>query len=570
MMNSDLISEQNDRHLVSQLNNARYASLTSRAVTDPARGIIDRLMDILEGREEYRKTRKNKRSKKAQYAVRRAMEGFVGDLLRAQQDEESGGWVYRSLKANSFSGEAVSYRNFQVVLESLNNFVEQKTGYQERYNLFDPGGPSLPIRGKASRFRLAPHFIEYCGDYGVDVRDINDHFIQDLPQHPLVKKSRSTRAPWGAKVRGKTMKFERAGKAQQLEQQVRDLNEFLDRFDLRGGAHRGYVRIFNQGDHASFDWNKGGRLYSQGDNSYQRLKQDDRLRMTINGEEVCEVDIRASYLTIYHAHHGAPLDPERDPYELPDFPTEARNVVKLWFVATFGNNDHLERWPREIAANYREKHGQRIGKRYPVKRIREIAVQQYPLLENWGTEEFGWADLMFLESEAMLGAMIQLMSQGIPSLTVHDSLIVPVSKRDIAQEVLKDHYRQQTGAWPVLNLEYPLPAEPAMRDDLVFTDADFGDGKDDDQRFANEEEGVYTAQEDDDPYGFADREEDDHELASQNGDGADNNHATGRQQQDWSSDSEEDAEGEDRYRHSSQTEADSNDDYNDYDSSQYF
>jgi hypothetical protein len=562
--------DQRQQIFVDQLNNARYASLTSRAVTDEARCIIDRLMEFLEGREEYRKSRKNKRSEKARYAVRRAMEGFVGDLLRAQQDEESGGWVYRSLKINSFSGEAVSYRNFHAVLDSLGNFVEHKTGYQERSNLAGPGGPSLPIRGKASRFRATPIFIEYCRDRGLDVGDINDHFIEDLPQHPLVKRAGSARDQYGTKVRGKTMKFERAGKGLQLEQQLRHLNNFLDGVDLRGGSHRGYVRIFNQGDHSGFDWNKGGRLYSQGDNSYQRLKQNARLRMTINDEAVCEIDIRASYLTIYHAQHGAPLDPERDPYDLPGLGADARDVVKLWFVATFGNNGHLERWPREIAADYQQKYGHRIGKCYPVSRVRQIALQQYPLLEKWGSEKFGWADLMFLESEAMLGAMIQLMDDGIPTLTVHDSLLVPVSERDIAQDVLKDRYRRQIGAWPVLNLKYPLPPEPTTRDDLGITDADFREGEDADQRFANEEEGVYTAQEDDDPYGFADREEDDDERASQNHDDeADNDQATGRQQQNWSSHSEEDVEGEDA-PHSGQRGANRNDSYNDYDSSQHF
>jgi hypothetical protein len=256
------------------------------------------------------------------------------------------------------------------------------------------------------------------------------------------------------------MKFERTGKALELEEQVRDLNNFLDGFDLRGGSHRGYVRIFNQGDHPSFDWSKGGRMYSQGDDSYQRLSQDDRRRMTINGEPVCEIDIRASYLTIYHAHFGAPLDPERDPYGLPGLPGDARGVVKLWFVATFGNNGHLERWPREIAAEYREKHGHPIGKRYPVKRIREKALAQFPLLTKWGTEDFGWPDLMFIESQAMILAMRDLMwNGGIPSLTVHDSLIVPVSKREVAEQMLSVHYRDQTGVSPVLRVHDPLPSK---------------------------------------------------------------------------------------------------------------
>ena len=257
-----MIVEQRNPELVEQLSNARYASLTSRAVTDAARGIIDRLMEDLERREEYRKSRKNKRSKKAAFAVRRTMEGFVGDLLRARRDVNCWGWVYRSLKANSFSGESVSYRNFQLVLQSLGDFIEHKIGFQERFDGFDPGSPSLPLRGKSSRFRAAPHFIDYCREHGVEVSEINEHFIEDLPQKPLVLKSGSTRAPWGTKVRGRTMKFERAGKAHDREEQVRSLNEYLDRFDLRGGSHRGYVRIFNQGDDPGFDWNKGGRLYT--------------------------------------------------------------------------------------------------------------------------------------------------------------------------------------------------------------------------------------------------------------------------------------------------------------------
>ena len=41
-------TDQHDNELVDQLNSARYASLTSRAVTDEARGVIDRLMEFLE------------------------------------------------------------------------------------------------------------------------------------------------------------------------------------------------------------------------------------------------------------------------------------------------------------------------------------------------------------------------------------------------------------------------------------------------------------------------------------------------------------------------------------------
>jgi hypothetical protein len=83
-----------------------------------------------------------------------------------------------------------------------------------------------------------------------------------------------------------------------------------------------------------------------------------------------------------------------------------------------------------------------------VKRIREKALKLYPLLEKWGTEDFGWPDLMFTESQAMIGAVSELMSLGIPSLSVHDSLIVPASKQEIAEIGFLSRLRVGNGARP--------------------------------------------------------------------------------------------------------------------------
>jgi hypothetical protein len=260
--------QQVNREVVQQLNDAKYASLTSRAVSAPARALVERLTRRVEWEELEKKTRKTKRGEKASFTLRRAVEGIIGDLLRAYSDKKSGGWVFRSRKVNSFSGGEISYRNFATIMENIDNLIETKVGHQEWSNGFDAGGPRLPIRTKATRFRAKPEFIQLCERNGVDVSRIADHFIPELPRYPLVKKAGSVRDPYGAKVRGKPMRFERIGKAKELEQQVRDLNDFLDNFEIGGGLHRGYIRVFNQGDHPSFDWNKGGRVYSQGDDSY--------------------------------------------------------------------------------------------------------------------------------------------------------------------------------------------------------------------------------------------------------------------------------------------------------------
>jgi hypothetical protein len=79
---------------------------------------------------------------------------------------------------------------------------------------------------------------------------------------------------------------------ERLEANVRELNSFLDAFKYEGGRHHGYTRIFNRGDAEDFDWNKGGRLYGQGEKTYQQLPEEKRLEMTINGEPVAESTLR--------------------------------------------------------------------------------------------------------------------------------------------------------------------------------------------------------------------------------------------------------------------------------------
>ena len=168
--------------------------------------------------------------------------------------------------------------------------------------------------------------------------------------------------------------------------------------------------------------------------------------MTINGEPVCEIDIRASYLTIYHSWFGQELDLTRDPYVLSGLGMEARDVVKLWFVATFGSDGHLTRWPTEIVAEYRDKTGGRkLGKDYPLKVVREKAIEAFPVLAKCGQERNGWAKLMWEESVAMFFTMRDLMTKhSIPSLSVHDSIIVPFSSRAIAEQTLSNRYQWVT------------------------------------------------------------------------------------------------------------------------------
>jgi hypothetical protein len=173
--------------------------------------------------------------------------------------------------------------------------------------------------------------------------------------------------------------------------------------------------------------------------------------MTINGEPVAEIDIRASYLTIFLSLHGIRLD-TKDPYELPGLGEEHRNAVKAWMVATFGNAKPIRRWPPQMLQKTPEL------KQHRVSAITEAALAHYPALRSWGQPLKGrvhsWADLMWLESTVMISTMLDLKrDHATPSLSVHDSLIVPASKVDTACKALMRRFYGQQRAQPLLKTD---------------------------------------------------------------------------------------------------------------------
>ena len=279
----------------------------------------------------------------------------MGDLLLARvQGEKANGWVYRSMQAQGFTGKRVSYRTFASLLDAMKDLglVEHKAGVFFWGPGFD-GGQSVDRRF-AARLRATPKLLKVCREHGITDANTPDHFIERLPEDPLVLRATSRRVN-GTKERGRLMKFEWTAKTGKLKHQVRLINDFLDQCVIRGGTHRYFVRTFNNGDAPDFKWNKGGRLYSRGDDSYQQLHREERLRMTIDGEVVSEIDVRASYLTILHARHKAPFDcsEERDPYEVGDLD---RSVVKAWVAVLLGDKRMPQRWPKETSAEYAADH----------------------------------------------------------------------------------------------------------------------------------------------------------------------------------------------------------------------
>jgi hypothetical protein len=442
-----------DKSLGKALRDAEYASLTRRAVTDNSRALIDDVHRQVVDYEVQHRLRKRRRIGKARAFIR-ALEGFVGDLLEAlAHKERAAGWVRRSVAPGSFTDEVVSYRDFNAIrVASLALGLVEETAAISHWN--EAFGQQFVQRRYTKRFRATAQLEELATAHGVSLLDIGKHFVTELPKHPLVLKGHSRRAPEdGYKIPGKKMKIAYTDKLRAMEQAIIDLNSFIDQFDIRGGTHRGFIRIFNCGDDRAFGWTLGGRLYSPGKDSYQQMGSAERLKMTIDGKPVSELDIKASYLTIFHAQEGQPLDfaNNPDPYDLPELSATPRDVVKVFITATFGNGQFPDRWPPKAAHDYKEETGERLSKRYPISQVRDAVAKAYPLLERLQQDDAKppiWARLMYLESQAVFLTILALKDLNVPSLPVHDSVIVTRDKEQTAREALAKFYEDATGATP--------------------------------------------------------------------------------------------------------------------------
>jgi hypothetical protein len=402
-------------------------------------------------------TRSNK-PRKLEPQVHAAIGAFLADLLMAQGNEDGGGWLRLSLDKDNFKKPApVSYRMFDGLRNAWKaaGLIAEHAGYPGRLGFGNPG----PIVGRMTRFRVTPKLLQISEDHGVFIRDVQDHFYIEFEMPPelvqLTKPSGSTRD---------------TVEAQHMRNEIAELNTHFATHQLEGARHLGWVAKFHGASPDRYMLNRGGRLYSQppmlGTN-YQNMPQEQRLKLRIDREPVSEIDISASFLTIFYAAHGKRIE-MNDAYSNIVGPDAIdRAIVKFWVNASFGNRSLISRWSAGLKKGFKKKHRESSwtidSKKYPVSMVREKTLAYHPLLGQWGTKTapnmpWSFGHLMFRESRVIISTMLRLAREhNIPAAPVHDSLIVPRSKEEIAERVLDEQFTQIIGVKPTLKVR-PLPA----------------------------------------------------------------------------------------------------------------
>ena len=427
---------------IEDIRQARFMRFHSLPSTSNAEQLAQALVRVVEKQEQRQRARKAKDEREFQQAVRH----ILADLLLGFE-EEGNGWSFHPLSVSSFTGLNVGYKNFKKITHAWQDagLIEMHKGRSHKGIELDGGNIVFPP-GLATRYRPLPTLINLVNEHGLIKGQYKNAFITQLP-----KKTIEVRA---AKIKGegkgRRIKPPQSVKFETLTHQVKLLNTFLSSFKVNGTYFRGFRRLFNEGDRDDFDYNHGGRLHHADGEGYIGLSSDKRAEMLINDEAVIEIDINASYLTILHGLKGIPLPQRDDIYDIGGLP---RQVVKTWFTITFGVQKFHRSWRPAALKKLRETCPSYTAK-MTAPAVQKVVLEHFPIMRDWPEAGVRWSQLMFIESEIVIGTMLELMeTYNAPSFPVHDSLIVRMSDQDLAMRVLSEQFKGKVGIEPRLKVK---------------------------------------------------------------------------------------------------------------------
>ena len=430
---------------------ASYMSLSYTPETDQAKAFAADIATLLKANQ----TRQRKLKEYDELQFNKTVALILGDLLLAHDegirntgDKTNNGLCYHPLSANYFTDLIVGYEMFRKVVHGLKELglIEIYDGKNSRPIDWGDGIKKSYFGGLATRFKPLQRLLAKATEYGLAEEGFHKHFHIIMPSNVVeVRASKEL----GSK-KGKRMKLSSFPRYQQIVNDINSINNFLSTFTYDGMVFTGLRRLFNEGDSINFDFNLGGRLYPSGSLGYMGMNSQERTSIKINEEEIVEIDINASYLTILHALKGKAMPETEDMYAIGGLP---REVVKLWFSITLGSNTFHTKWPK---GNIPELEEAGVGYKpwMTVKAIEEIVLEHFPLMRDWPKQEVRWSNLMFIESEVIVSTIRELiLRHQTPSLPLHDCIIVRRSDQELALGVLFEQFKAKVGIEPRLKVK---------------------------------------------------------------------------------------------------------------------
>lgn len=225
------------------------------------------------------------------------------------------------------------------------------------------------------------------------------------------------------------------------EGRIKSIVSYLSDYPLQlgGTEYRSLWRIFNNGS-----LQLGGRLYA----GYSGQPKTLRPSATIDGEPICQVDIKASYLCVRAGMAGVSFEEGSDPYQLVPWVDPAndrtRKMAKLLISVLISSGGNKKSFPKGM----REKFSDIIRRNQTIKDYRDPIHEVFPFL----LEEVDGLTVMYQESEVMMAVLERCVEADLPAWPLHDCLFVRESDQLRAVAFIKEVFSTMVGFTPTVTV----------------------------------------------------------------------------------------------------------------------
>lgn len=216
--------------------------------------------------------------------------------------------------------------------------------------------------------------------------------------------------------------------ANAMRAQMSTINGVLNGADIRlGGRQTGPIhlvrkfRIDQPEDPHAFD--RHGRLYG---GFWEDLPKEKRHLLTIGGEPVADLDFASMFVQLAYCRQGA-TPPSGDLYAIPGL-EDYRDIVKSLVASLFFRNTEARSLPAGSKGA--------LPEGWNMARFKAAASDFHHTIAPLFDTTIGF-ELMGLESEILVGILIELASRGVAALPMHDGIMVAVSHRNLAIETMQ-------------------------------------------------------------------------------------------------------------------------------------
>lgn len=224
---------------------------------------------------------------------------------------------------------------------------------------------------------------------------------------------------------GEQIAFRETAKTKRIERNLEALNQGFASVRLEGAFPACAVRICNQ------SLERGGRFYLEG-GSIQIRPEEERLRVTWDGEPSGEVDYKTMHVSVLYSDAG--IAPPDDAYTIPRFP---RSLCKMAVLAVINAPTYysaLGAIAQDDEMGSLAVPGSDEAKRVAADLIAALKRLHRPIATFFhsGVGAF----LMRRESDILEDVMLTMQAKGTIVLPIHDSGLCPVSAVPTLEQVM--------------------------------------------------------------------------------------------------------------------------------------